>query len=250
VRARPRNILAVLLCLILVGAACHRERRVAAPPIYYSPSAYGELVGGQGRCYYLDDPFEVRQLQAAGLCPSTWIPVAAPGYWRDRYADFHATPFYVSRFVLPEHRQAFGSAQNRYLTDRAPQIAAERTKATYLGSNGKMVTADRIAKAVTGGGARNIIGGGDRISAVDPTTGMVKTVPAPKDPAPAKPPAGSNTKPGGQRQGPEQPTGGNTKPGGQREGPKPPAVRPPPVRVPPPPVRVPPPPRAPVKVGK
>jgi hypothetical protein len=132
-------VLAVLVAVAAVLAGCARRPR-PVQTVTYSPTAYGEVLDGQGRCYYLDDPFETRQLISSGMCDPSWVAYPMPGYWHNRYAAFYASPFYVNRFVVVEHRQTFSRAQGTYVTDHASEIKAEAKQAKMVGSNGRVVT--------------------------------------------------------------------------------------------------------------
>jgi uncharacterized membrane protein YgcG len=133
----------------------------------YRPVAYGEA----GTCFFVDDPYEVVQQQALGLCPTGWTPARMPPYWLNRYASYYDSPAYANAFVLPAHRTVYINTGKTYLRDHKADITAALKDAQYSKVNkkgqtvGQPVPATKIAKQVTsgkfgGGSARTTSQGG------------------------------------------------------------------------------------------
>jgi hypothetical protein len=97
--------------------------------------------GRDGRCFYVDDPYEVAQLQAAGLCPVGWRAV--------RYSDDSAAlafflahewayrrPDYVARYVVREHRTVVVKEIQRVETVNHGRIATTAPKKKVTTTSG------------------------------------------------------------------------------------------------------------------
>jgi hypothetical protein len=171
--------LAILMAAAVAVAglgACGGGQRVA-----YRPTAFGEF----DHCYFINSPAEAIALQAAGLCQPGWSPLMAPAYWHARYAPFYSSPSYVRVYVPASERDTFTRSERTWAGANRGVIAAEAKKATYLGSNGKRVSAEKIGATKFGGGNRfgapgTKFGGGSR--GADPAKAKPKADTKPKAP--------------------------------------------------------------------
>lgn len=125
---------ALLLGFTLTGCGAND------PPVTYAPAAYGEVVGGTGRCYFIQDPAEVAALQQAGLCPVTWMAYQAPSAWEATYWDWYSSPSYYGYYVPAARRTTYTSVTVvSFRSAHASDISRLSSTATYKGSNGKIV---------------------------------------------------------------------------------------------------------------
>lgn len=144
------------------------------PPVTYAPAAYGEVVGGQGRCYFDDDAYEAQQLLAAGLCPAGWVAYPMPLYWHERYYSYYSSPSYYDRYVLVSHRTVYVTHETTFHTTYATAITTASKTASYKGSNGKTVTGPNTGNIKFGGGSGRVQqfgGGSGRTGAIGGSTG-------------------------------------------------------------------------------
>lgn len=169
--SRTRNLItASTLALGIAVAGCSSPR----PPVTYAPVAYGEVVGGQGRCYYVQDPAEVAALQQAGLCPATWLAYQAPPVWEATYWDWYSSPSYYGTYVPITRRATYTSVTVvSFQSTHTADISRLSKTATYKGSDGKTATATTAkAKFSSGSGSNSGQGGGSlRNSTTGGTTG-------------------------------------------------------------------------------
>lgn len=140
------------------------------------PAAYGQVVNGQGRCYYVVDSYEAQQLLAAGLCPAGWVPYQAPLSWEETYFAYYDSPAYYNRYVLPAHQTMFVATETTFQKTYAVQISTAAKTATYRGSNGKTVVGPSTAKLKfsSGSGSKGLMNGGSLRTG--PTTAPVPAV--------------------------------------------------------------------------
>lgn len=145
-----------------------------SPPVTYAPVAYGEVVNGQGRCYYDDDPYEAQQLLLDGSCPAGWVAYPMPLYWHEEYYSFYSSPVYYNRYVLVSHRTMYVTHETTFHTTYSTQITTASSNATYKGSNGKTVTGPKTGTVKFGGGTgrqQSFGGGSGRTGAAGGSTG-------------------------------------------------------------------------------
>lgn len=155
--------------------------------VAYRPIAYGE----NNQCYYVNNPVETIALQQAGLCQPGWAPTIMPIYWHQRYWNYYASPSYYRTYVPVASRSTYVASEKSWGSTNKTAIATEAKRATYQGSNGKTVTADKIGAAKYGGGARfgptgTKFGGGSARTGESPAAPKVSPTPAPKA-SPSKP---------------------------------------------------------------
>lgn len=147
-------LLGALVAAVLL-AGCGADQ-----PTVYRPSSFGE----DGHCYYVNDLSEVRELQQAGLCPSTWIAYPMPLSWRQRYDDYYGSPDYYTHYVVIDRRTVYVRGEEEFRRTNGPSIGRERAKATYTDTKGKKtysggdVVKSRSAASAGSGG----LGGGQR----------------------------------------------------------------------------------------
>jgi hypothetical protein len=141
-----RTLAIVVSLTMLVGIGCGKDKQNIA----YRPTAFGE----NGQCFYAHDREEAISLQAAGLCDRSWLPTPMPAYWQARYHPYYASPAYYDQYVPPRTRTVYVQVQRDWGNANRSAIATETKRATYLGSNGKQVTADKIGATKFGGGNR------------------------------------------------------------------------------------------------
>jgi hypothetical protein len=159
----------VLFAFVLVACGGGGGEKVA-----YRPVAFG----ADSQCYYADDPLEVQMLVNAGLCEPHWSPAAMPLAWHQRYWNYYSSPAYYQLYVPEPIRTVYVDRERSFGSLNRQAIATESKKATYRGSNGKTVSADKIGAAKYGGGNRfgpvgKKFGGGAR----DATPGTAKVSP-------------------------------------------------------------------------
>lgn len=155
------------LALLLVGTLTAIAALTGcshSAPVSYSPAAYGEVVGGQGRCYYDDDVYEAQQLLLDGSCPAGWVAYPMPLAWHESYWGFYSSPSYYNRYVIVSHRTVYVSHETTFHTTYSTQINTASKTATYKGSNGKTVSGSKVdtakMKFSTGSGSNSTMGGG------------------------------------------------------------------------------------------
>lgn len=172
-----RAIFAIIITGFILTGCAHSQR------IAYQPTSFGE----NGHCYYVDSPYEAQELIRSGMCPSDWIPYPISPLFHQRYFNYYASPSYYRVYVPVASRSSYASSEKSWGSSNRTAIATESKTATYKGSNGKTVTADKIGVAKYGGGSRfgpvgTKFGGG---------SGRVTNSPAPASPkvpsAPSKP---------------------------------------------------------------
>lgn len=142
---RARSPLAALLvsALVMTGlSGCGEDDEVT-----YAPAAYGEVIGGIGRCYYVTDPAEIGYLYAANLCPHTWIAYPMPLYWHQRYFTYYSSPAYYTRFVPVGSRTVYISSQRTFYTTYRVQVSAQTRYASYRGSDGRNYSGSKVDAA-------------------------------------------------------------------------------------------------------
>lgn len=127
-------------------------------PVSYAPVAYGQ----NGLCYYVNSPAEVVALQAQGLCPHSWTPFLMPLLWHQQYYPYYSSPAYYNYYVPVATRTVYVQQQTVFKTQYASQIKTASASAKYKGSNGKVVTGNKVSPAKFGGGSRSGGGGGSR----------------------------------------------------------------------------------------
>jgi hypothetical protein len=190
-----RFALGIILAASLV--ACGGGQHLA-----YRPIAFGQ----GGHCYYAQDPGEVLALQRAGLCDPTWTPLLMPPAWHQMYYPYYSSPAYVRSYVPAPSRSVYVDRERSFGSSNRSAIDLEAKKATYLGSNGKTVSAEKIGVAKYGAGNRfgpvgTKFGGGARNATPSPApspgapggvappktpSSPAHETPTPKAPAPSK----------------------------------------------------------------
>jgi hypothetical protein len=155
--------LALLLVSALTAIAALTGCSHSAP-VSYAPAAYGEVIGGHGRCYYDDDPYEAQQLLLDGSCPAGWIAYPMPLAWHESYWGFYSSPSYYNRYVIVSHRTIYVTHETTFHATYSTQINTASKTATYKGSNGKTVSGSKVdtakMKFSTGSGSTGKVGGG------------------------------------------------------------------------------------------
>lgn len=151
-----KSLRATTAALAAASAALLSGCGPSAPPLSYAPAAYGEL----GSCYYVDSPAEVVALQAAGLCPSTWVPVLMPLYWHAMYASYYDSDRYYGAFVPAPRRSVYVTHVHVFESSHRSDIDRQRASGSYKGSDGKRYTGAQASSGRNGGGARSSGGGG------------------------------------------------------------------------------------------
>lgn len=200
-----KRIKMLLVAGLLLGAgltACGGDDDKVA----YRPVSFG----ADGHCYYVHDQAEVVELQNAGLCERSWAPMLIPQPVHMMYFPYYSSPAYYGAYVPPATRTVFIERQRSFGEQHRTQIATAAKKATYLGSNGKKVAADKIGAAKYGSGARfgppgTKFGGGVRTA--DPKA----PTPSPKANAPK---SDSKPKMSPPPKSPSSPKSGGVKSGG------------------------------------
>lgn len=187
-------ILGVCMATTVLGA-CGDDKKEA---VAYRPIAYGQ----NNQCYYVSDPAEAQLLMDQGLCQRSWVPTVMPIVWHQMYYPYYSSPAYYGAYVPAAARTVYIERERSWGTQNKTAINREAKKATYQGSNGKTVTANKIGVAKYGAGNRfgptgTKFGGGSRNATTPgspikpdatpaPVTGKA---PAPKAPAPKATPA-------------------------------------------------------------
>jgi hypothetical protein len=139
----PAGMLVIAICLILTGCG-------GSHPVAYRPAAFGE----NGHCYYAQDPLEAQTLINQGLCDRSWTPRLMPSLWHERYYTYYSSPAYYAVYVPVQSRSTYQASESTFGSANKAAINSEAPKATYKGSNGQTVTADKIGAARYGAGAR------------------------------------------------------------------------------------------------
>jgi hypothetical protein len=157
-----RRFVAALVTALIVGSGLTACGGSDDSDVTYSPAAYGEVVGGQGLCYFDQDPYEAQQLLATGMCPAGWIPYQMPTYWHQQYYGYYSSPAYYNRYVLVSRRTVYVTHETTFHTTYSTQITAASKAASYRGSNGKTVSGSKVGTAKFGGGSarQQTYGGG------------------------------------------------------------------------------------------
>ncbi|MGH9011058.1 MAG: hypothetical protein ACRDYF_14585 [Acidimicrobiia bacterium] len=176
---------------LLVATGCSKPERVAYRPISY---------GADNQCWYVDDPEEVRHLVQDGLCHANWAATPMPDHWRMRYWNYYSSPSYYDVYVPPGRRLTYAASQRSWGEARRTDIETASRQATYLGSNGKAVTAEKIGVAKYGGGNRfgpvgTKFGGGARTPTPNPATPSGASPASPVTPSPKPPPVATPSSP-------------------------------------------------------
>lgn len=143
-------LMALLLVVGLSGCG-------GGTPVTYAPVAYGEY----GHCYYVDDPYEVTVLQNQGLCNRSWVPFLMPLLWHQMYYPYYSSPGYYNTFVVVSHRTTYVTTQKTFGNTYKSDISRVSKTAKYKGSNGKIVTGNKV-KTSDMKGNRNSGGSGSR----------------------------------------------------------------------------------------
>lgn len=107
----------------------------APVPLTYAPAAYGV----PGHCYYADSPAEAIALQAAGLCPSSWVPTLMPLAWHEEYWDYYDSPAYYDTYVPVRSRTVYVTRETTFGHANQTAITTRSKSASYKSSSGKTV---------------------------------------------------------------------------------------------------------------
>lgn len=179
--------------------------------IAYRPVAYGE----NNQCYYVNDPAEAQLLMDQGLCERSWVPTVMPMTWHHMYYPYYSSPAYYRVYVPVATRTVYVEREKSWGSSNKKAIEGEAKKATYQGSNGKVVSASKIGATKYGAGNRfgptgAKFGGGDRkatptssrkvtpetkVTTKATTSVTAKATPAPKAEAPKPKPRAEAPKP-------------------------------------------------------
>lgn len=207
-----RKTLFALMLVVGLLTGCGRGH-----PVAYRPIAFGE----NNQCYYVQNPAEVIALQQQGLCDPSWAPAVMPSYWHMRYWNYYSSPAYYTVYVPAPSRAAYSTAERSWGSGHQAEISTAARQATYKGSNGKTVTAEKIGAAKFGGGARfgptgTKFGGGARTAPVEGPAPKSTPTPAPKAEAPKSTP--TPRPPAKPSSGPKPSSGGSKSFGGGSRG--------------------------------
>lgn len=128
--------------------------------VSYEPYAYG----ANGQCYYVQSPAEAIALEAAGLCPSGWVPAPMPAYWLNEYYLYYSSQAYYTHYVPVRIRTHYVTTERAYGTSHRAVIASAASKARYTGSDGSTATGTVVARKakVGSGSAGTTFGSGKR----------------------------------------------------------------------------------------
>jgi hypothetical protein len=149
----------LLALAAIIGGLLATLAGCSSTPVTYAPAAYGIA----GQCYYVQNPAEAVALEAAGLCPSGWVPTLMPLAWHEEYYSYYDSPVYYSRYVPAGSRTVYVSRQKSFGTTYKTRISTLSKTATYKGSNGSTVKGTKVAKAKFGSGTSGTsLGGGSR----------------------------------------------------------------------------------------
>lgn len=127
-------------------------------PVSYAPVAYGI----PGQCYYVNSPAEAVTLQAAGLCPRSWVPVLMPLAWHMMYASYYDGPGYYNRYVPVGQRNVYINKTTVFEKNYSSGISKASKNATYKGSDGSTIKNPSKTTVQNGGGGGRNSGGGTR----------------------------------------------------------------------------------------
>lgn len=132
-----RSRMAALALSGAAGAALLTGCGNSAPAQTYAPmAAYGQ----GGDCYYAQNPAEVGQLKAAGLCQQNWFPRQAPQSWLDEYYYYYDSPLYYDTYVPARYRTAYVKTyMPQYRKSNLSGISTLSKKATYYSTSGARV---------------------------------------------------------------------------------------------------------------
>jgi len=180
--SKGKTIRALLAASLLAGTAagataCSRSAP-AASAAYAVPAAYGQQVGGEFDCYFVDDIYEVAALKAAGLCPQNAVAVVMPISWQETYWAYYSSPAYYNVYIGPTYRTHYtsvyiGTFSTRYKT----QIVHAESTARYKTSSGTVVTGTSKVKFDSGSSATVGHGGGSaRTTTVRPCAEDMTTI--------------------------------------------------------------------------
>lgn len=139
-------------------------------PVSYTPAAYGQ----NGVCYYVNTPAEVTALQAAGLCPRSWVAGPMPMSWLDMYYPYYDSGAYYNLYVPARLRATYIHTEHTYYVTHSSAIRSASSKAVYKSSSGGTVRGSTIikSKSITGSGsAGTSFGSGKRSSTTTTNSG-------------------------------------------------------------------------------
>jgi hypothetical protein len=213
--------LAVVLAVALLGSGgCGGGGQHVA----YRPAAFGV----PGQCYYVNSPAEAISLQAAGLCEPGWAPTIMPMAWHSMYYPYYSSPSYYRTYVPAASRTVYAQSEKSWGSSNKSSIATEAKKATYQGSNGKTVTADKIGATKYGAGNRfgdpkTKFGGGSRNATnpaptVTPPSVSAKTPQSPSAPSKPSTKASGGGSSGGTKATPSKPASPSKPSSGSKSG--------------------------------
>ena len=122
---------------------------VPSAPITYAPAAYGV----PGHCYYVNSAAEAIALQAAGLCPRSWVPTLMPVAWDEEYYSYYDSSAYYDTYVPVKARTVYVRTETTFGSRNRAAIATRSKTATYRSSAGKIVKGTQVtAKTKFGSG--------------------------------------------------------------------------------------------------
>lgn len=200
-------LVVALVAVVLLLVICIPRGR----PVSYRPVSMGEVQNGIGMCYYDDYPgvdfmSQVQAYQRDRLCDPTWIPTPMPLLFHSTYYPYLSSSVFYDRYIPRNQVNIFVGTERSFGTTNRTTIQAQAPKATFRGSNGKTVTAEKIGVAKFGSGdsfgaAGKKFGSGDSFTKTTTTqtkttnntttnngTTNNKIAPAkPQAPAPARP---------------------------------------------------------------
>ncbi len=139
---------AAVIATAALAAGC-----ASAPPVplTYAPAAYGV----SGHCYYVDDPAEVVALQAAGLCPRTWVPTLMPVAWEETYYSYYDSPAYYDTYVPARSRTVYVQRATTFGSRNRVAITTRSKTATYRSSSGGTVKGTQLTGKVKFGSGKS-----------------------------------------------------------------------------------------------
>jgi hypothetical protein len=122
-----------------------------APALTYAPAAYGV----PGHCYYADSAAEAVALQAAGLCPRSWVPALMPLAWHEEYYSYYDSPAYYGTYVPARVRTVYVRTETTFGHANRTAITTRSKTAAYRTSDGKTVKGTSVTSKTKFGSGKS-----------------------------------------------------------------------------------------------
>lgn len=123
----------------------------SSQPLTYAPAAYG----ANGDCYYVNSPAEAIALQAAGLCPRSWVPTLMPVVWEDEYYSYYDSSAYYDTYVPARVRTVYVRTETTFGKTNRTAIASRSKTATYRTSTGMTVKGTQVTSKTQFGSGKS-----------------------------------------------------------------------------------------------